>query len=242
MKILVFIFGIFSTLRISAQEVSERFEILENGDVFTVRVSQAIDDERDFVVEGSPYLDKEFKPGRWRLANRSSQEASMRYNAYYDAIQLHQNGDTFFLRKSLDVEAEIEGRRYQFVDFLDHGNRKSGYMTPLNQGNTVLYLRNTKILIPPHRPQHGYDLPKPPKFVSKMEYYLKQKNKPAKPLQNLSRKEVFAVLWDRYSELRKYARQNKLNMRTKEEVIQVLKYYDTLKSVEQEEPSFEDKP
>ncbi|WP_273565793.1 hypothetical protein [Maribacter halichondriae] len=242
MKILIFIFGIFSVLRITAQEVSERFEVLENGDEFTLKVSRTIDDQRDFVVEGSPYLDKEFKPGRWKLANRSSQEASMRYNGYYDAIQLNQNGDTFYLRKSPDVTAEIGGIRYEFVAYLNHGNLKSGYMTPLNQGNTVLYLRSTKILIPPRRPQHGYDLPKPPKFESRMEYYLKQKNRPAKALLNLSRKEVFAVLWDKYSELRKYAKQNKLDMRSQEEVIQVLKYYDTLKSVEQEDPSFEDKP
>ena len=68
-----------------------------------------------------------------------------------------------------------------------------------------------------------------PSSLRKKTYFVKGSNKPAIPLAHLSRKEVFAVLWDKYSELRKYARNNKLHMRTEEEVIQVLSYYDSLK-------------
>jgi hypothetical protein len=59
------------------------------------------------------------------------------------------------------------------------------------------------------------------------------------PLNDLSRKEIFAVLWEHYSDLRKYARENKLRMRTEEEVIQVLDYYDSILSKQGKGETFE---
>ncbi|MCJ7468523.1 MAG: hypothetical protein MUO53_17730 [Maribacter sp.] len=186
--------------------------------------------EREYIVAGTPYLDKEFKLGYWFLNGRKQKELAMRYDAYHDAIQFLQDDQKVFMTKNLDVEVHIEGKTYHYDDYLDHGNQKQGYFTPVNDGETLLYLRTSKTIKGPIKPENGYAEFKQPEFQTTISYYIKPKGKPAMPLFGLSRKEVFAVLWDKYSELRTYARSHKLNARNEAEVTMILAYYDQLKT------------
>ena len=83
----------------------------------------------------------------------------MRYDAYRDNIQLIQDGKKVFLVKDEDIEAIIDGDRYQYRSYLDNENITSGYLRPLNNGNgnTKLYARTLKFVKPPWFPLNGYD-------------------------------------------------------------------------------------
>ena len=216
-------------------EVQKQFVSEEPGDVFKVRMTDVGGFQRRLVVQGSPYLSKEFKDAKWIAKGQFEKKVKMRYDAYRDNIQLIQNGKQSLLVKAKDVEAEIDGKLYQYIDYLDHDNLKSGYFTPLNEGKTLLFSRTAMIIIPPRMPENGYEFVQPAKFEAKTIHYIKRSGKTATPLQDLSRKEVLAVLWDKYSELRTYARKNKLRLRTEAEVIRVLEYYDSLKTEENQE-------
>lgn len=219
----------------SQRTVMPRQLVLEEpGDVFKVRIPDMGGFERKLIVQGEPYLHKEFKDAKWIAKGQLEKKVKMRYDAYRDNIQLIQDGKKVFLLKDEDIEAIIAGERYQYRSYLDNENITSGYLRPLNNGNTKLYARAMKFVKPPWFPLNGYDQLEPPKFETKIIHYIQRQGKTATPLQDLSRKEVFAVLWDKYSELRKYARKNKLHLRTEEEVIQVLEYYDQLKAEEQD--------
>jgi hypothetical protein len=197
---------------------------------FTIRVKDIDRIERDYIVEGTPYLEKEFKLGYWYLNGKKQKELAMRFDAYHDAVQLLQDSQKIFMLKNPDVEAHFDGKTYRYIEYMDHGNLKAGYFTPLNDGETLLYLRTTKSIIGPIKPENGYAEFKQPLFQTTISYYIKPKGKPAMPLLGLSRKEVFAVLWDKYSELRSYARKHKLNVRDEAEAVAILAYYDELKS------------
>jgi hypothetical protein len=186
--------------------------------------------ERDYIVEGTPYLNQEFKLGYWYLDGRKQKELAMRFDAYHDAVQLMQDDQKVFMSKSADIEARFDGKTYRYIDYMDHGNQKEGYFTPLNEGETLLYLRTIKSIKGPVKPENGYAEFKQPLFQTTISYYIKPKGKPAMPLLGLSRKEVFAVLWDKYSELRSYARTHKLNIRDEAEAVAILAYYDQLKT------------
>ncbi len=190
--------------------------------------------EHEYLVAGSPYLDQEFKLGQWFLNGKKQKELAMRYDAYHDAVQFLQDEQKVYLSKSKDIEAQIDGKTFQYIDYLDHSNLKSGYFSPLNDGETLLYLRIIKTIKGPVDPENGYTQFKPPTFETSVLYYIKPKGKPATPLLGLSRKEVFAVLWDKYSELRTYARERKLNVRDEAEAVAILAYYDQLKAEERE--------
>lgn len=182
----------------------------------------------EWPVDGTVYLDKQFKRGFAILNGHKNEELLLRYDAYSDEIEyLDDDGKRMLFKRSEHTGVVIDSISYRFIEYFDSGNVKSGFFNPLNEGGTVLYLRNSKTIFY-KTPENGYESFVPPKFVLKTSYYLKRKDRPAMPLNDLSRKEIFAVLWEHYSDLRRYARENKLRMRTEEEVIQVLNYYDSL--------------
>ncbi len=188
-------------------------------------------EEREFIVSGSVYFDKTFKSGKILKDGKLQAESLMRYNPFRDHFELQTSENSPQLMvKSGNVEAMLDGKIYQYVTYEDKEQQKQGYMNPLNDGPTYLYARTVKEVPIIDLPDHGYEDFKSPAFATKHYYYIKRNDRPAIKLYALSRKEVFAVLWDKYSELRQYARKNKLHMRNEDEVIQVLEYYDTLKS------------
>ncbi|WP_299532264.1 hypothetical protein [Ulvibacterium sp.] len=182
----------------------------------------------DWSVGGTVYWDKEFKKGFALLNGHKNKELLLRYDAYSDEIEYLDDEDKRMLfQRSEYMGAIIDSITYRYIDYLDGGEKKSGFFNPLNEGETILYLRNTKTIFY-KAPENGYESFIPPKFIQNTSYYLKRKDRPAMPLNDLSKKEIFAVLWEHYADLRTYARENKLRMRTVEEVIQVLNYYDSL--------------
>jgi len=182
----------------------------------------------EWSVNGSVYPDDQFQEGYATINGMNKQGLMLRYDAYHDEIEyLDDNGKVKLLPNGANVETLIGSLLYRKLAYLDYGNLKCGFFVPLNEGKTQLYLRNTKSILY-QTPENGYETFEPPRFVLNTQYYLKRKDKPAMPLNDLSRKEVFAVLWEHFTDLRSYARENKLRMRTEGEVIQVLAYYDTL--------------
>ncbi len=192
--------------------------------------------DRQVYVSGNAYWNQEFKTGKIFLHGKGQKTAFLRYDAYRDRFEILKGKDILgYVYKDSDVNIILEREKIEYIEYLDHGNLKKGYFIPLNLGQTVLYLRRQKIIPEIELPEHGYEDFKPPAFEKKITYYLRKKDSPAKELNDLSRKEVFAVLWDKYSELRQYARKNRLYMRTEEEVIRVLAHYDSLKAKEDDQ-------
>ena len=206
--------------------------VVKEGDVYKIKFKEAgssSDTERRFIVKGHPYLTEQFKLGRVIVKGKSTQKL-LRYDAYHDKFEWSDTDEkTVEILKTPDISVEFEGNTYSYLSYIDHGNEKWAYLNPLNEGATQLLVQKRKTILPFKKPDHGYEVSRLPEFIEERTYFIKRKNKPAVPLAHLSRKEVFAVLWDKYSELRKYARNNKLHMRDEEEVIQVLSYYDSLK-------------
>tara|TARA_R110002167_G_scaffold58974_13_gene167027 strand:- start:773 stop:1483 length:711 start_codon:yes stop_codon:yes gene_type:complete len=184
---------------------------------------------REVLVKGSVYLDGAFQTGEWVVNGKYRKEAKMRYNAYRDIFELQgPNHKITTLVKDPQMEAILQGKLYRYIDYLDHNNLKSGYFTPLNKGTTLLYARAIKVIPQLHFPEHGYETFKAPEFQLELSYYIKRVGRPAVKLSGLGKKEVFAVLWDRFSELKKFAKKNGLHLRSEEEVVKALQYYDTL--------------
>ncbi len=213
-----------------------QMSVVKEGGVYKLNYKEAglpSNTQRKFIIRGHPFLKEEFELGQVFL-NGIATEKLMRYNAYLDKFELpDSNKKTVDLIKSPDIEVKFKGNTYRYLSYIEHGNERSAYLNPLNEGHTQLFVQTRKTILPFKKPENGYEVSRLPEFVTKTMYFIKKRNRPAVPLAHLSRKEVFAVLWDKYSELRKYARKNKLHMRSEEEVIQVLDYYQSLEQDEE---------
>lgn len=187
-------------------------------------------DEHEMKVIGTPYKNTTYEIGSVTTFNIKKDSLLLRYNAYRDQFEILDNSrSTTYLRKDESSHVELDSLQYLFRRFFAAGKEWSGYLNPLNEGNTILYRRHIKTA-QIRFPDNGYDQMRPPEFEDITEYFIKREGKPADRLHSLSRKEVFAILWDKYSELRKYARKRKLHMRNEKEVIEVLAYYASIKN------------
>lgn len=196
-------------------------------------------DEHEMKVIGTPYKNVNYEMGSVTTYNVKDDKLLLRYNAYRDQFEiLDETQSTTYLRKDESSQVELEGLTYEYQEFFAAGQKWSGYLNPLNGGRTLLYRRQIKTA-QIEWPDNGYHSMQPPEFENLTEYFIKRDGKPAERLRHLSRKEVFALLWDKYAELRKYAKKEKLHMRNEEEVIQVIDYYDSLKKEEIEKEDLE---
>ncbi|NHF58342.1 hypothetical protein FK220_003255 [Flavobacteriaceae bacterium TP-CH-4] len=187
----------------------------------------------DYNVEGLPYINENFINGV--VINRNTKlTIPLRYNAYSDTFQaIDLQGDHNDVLKRRYISVRLGDTLYQYFVFEDHLKFKKGYFKVISDGETKLLSRTVKTIQDYIVPEHGYERGERPKFLTHTHYYIKKLGKPAKKLAHLSRKEVFAVLWDKFAELRSYARKNKLRLRSVEEVVQTLAYYDSIKLPEE---------
>ena len=101
-----------------------------------------MDDE--IMVEGSMYLDDEFKPGILILKNGLIfRDLFFRYNAFDDKMQMIQGVDTLSLVKPEEVKfLKISNRTFVYDDFSKSDSVQPSYFQLLSDGNYKLLVRH----------------------------------------------------------------------------------------------------
>lgn len=201
--------------------------------------------ERVFAVNGSPYLNEKYEMGVI-INGPSKKEFRMRYNAYLGMFEvLDKNDKEASVLKSANILVAFDEKIYRILDYEEtvqdkalyylpqngdktiRGNIKQGYFNRLSDGETKLYLKTIKRIPKFKSSDHGYNRFEPTALLTLTHYFIKRKYRPATRIK-LSKKEVLFALNDKYNELRTYIKKNKLKLKTEEEVIQLISYYDTL--------------
>lgn len=182
----------------------------------------------EYVVKGTPYLDKLFKIGTVSFNTKNEVKSLMRYNIFRDYFELlDKDQKQTILQKKHTIEVILEKKTYQFIEYLNKGETKTGYLTPLSSGKTVLYSKINKKMSEYSSPDNGYQTFSSPKFIDEFDYYIKKFNEPAKKVK-LNKKDVLFNIEDKFTVLKAHVKENKLRLKTEEEVIQLLAYYDSL--------------
>lgn len=200
---------------------------------------------REFTIKGSPYITEEHQKG-YIINGKTKTEALIRYNAYYDTFQvLDKNKKKAAVLKSPKIKVELNGAVYHLLTYKEtvrdkalyylpqngtnntNGNKKEGYFSALSDGETLLYSKTIKRIPKFKIPEHGYERFEPTTFLSFTHYYVKRKLRPAVRIK-LSKKEVLLALNNKYNEIRTYIKEHKLKVKTENDVIQIISYYDSL--------------
>lgn len=244
MKKLILIIAIAASFCCFPQDTDEPVKIRYN---LNPAVSNPLgaDTERVFTIKGSPYLNEIHKEGT--IINGSKKiKALLRYNAYSDRFQvLDKNKKKSFVLKSPNIKIILDGETYHLITYKESvkdktlyyipdnsneklkANNRLGYFSPLNSGLTMFYSKTFKRALKFKDVVHGYESFTPSTFTTEKLYYIERKNRPAVRIR-LSKKDVLLALNDKYNEIRAYLKKNKLKAKTKEEVLQIISYYDTL--------------
>jgi hypothetical protein len=172
-------------------------------------------------LEGSPYLTDDFRRGMVYMENETPYPAMMRYNAYQDEMQVQgPNGiSTLFLRDN--IWAVLNGETFKIASYEKGSGAAKGYFVELNQGNTRLLKQYKKVFLEAVPASSSYTQDRPPRFEDDITYYLLQESGPAQEVK-LRKKDILNLLSSKEAE--SFVKENKLGLKTEQEVLRVLNY------------------
>ncbi|MDG1571989.1 hypothetical protein OZ410_06650 [Robiginitalea sp. M366] len=174
-------------------------------------------------VEGSPYLNDEFKRGAVYMNEEKPYAAYMRYNAYQDEMQVQGPDGISTLFKREYVWAMLEGEKFK-IETYDTGNgTRQGYFVELNAGKTRLLKRYQSLFREGEKAVSSYSQDKPPRFEAETSYYLAMEGKPAQEVK-LRKKDILEMLDNDASE--GFVKENKLKLKDEAEVLMLLQHYN----------------
>jgi hypothetical protein len=134
---------------------------------------------------------------------------------------------SFNLLKKNNIEAEFEGKTYKVVEYVDKGQKKLVYVNPLNEGKVILYFKPRKVFVQAEKPDHGYDSYDPPRYEASHFYLIQRKGETAEEIR-FSKGRLLRFLKDKTPELRDYIAQQELKLKTPEDALKLINYYNSL--------------
>lgn len=179
-------------------------------------------------VDGSPYLDEEFKSGALVYNNKLYANLSLRYN-YYEGYFEFKAGDEvkYYDPRYLEVDTVwLENDKFIYVEFDNGRNVRRNYMKLLHDG-PVKVLSYREIVLLEAQKAKGYEDARPARFDPRPEViYIQFGDAPAVEFKN--KRSIGEVFPDRTEVLEKYAKSEKLKFRDPDDLVTLVKYYETL--------------
>ena len=186
---------------------------------------------KDIPIEGSQYFNEMYVVGN-TFVNGRNVRLLMRYNALTDQIEMKDKYQkSFNLLKRKDLEAKFGGKTYKILEYVENGEKKQGYFVPLNEGHVVLLHKPRKAFAQAVKPENGYDEFTPPVYKDISAYYLKIGSQDPVEI-SLNKRHLLKYLNGNISGLKQFIADNDLRLRTEQEVILLLNYYNAFKKAE----------
>ena len=110
---------------------------------------------------------------------------------------------------------------------LADGSQKQGYLIALAEGKASLFKRYKKVFIEGQEATSSYGSDKPAKLEEKVTYFLKTEDGVVRELR-LKKKELLNMLSDKEGDLKNYISENKLKLKSTDEVIKLINYYNSI--------------
>ena len=181
-------------------------------------------------IEGTPYLSENYVAARIHFDKGNPSNVPVRYNAYQDLIEYKENGRSLVFDPSIHIKKVELGEQTFVVDkFEDKGKNKYGFLTLLDSGKVMLLSKKNIIFSDARKSValYGNDVTYPAKFTKAPDtYFYKVGNGEVKKVESI--KEMIASFPDKQEELTKFAKKEKISPRKVAELIQLVRYYNSL--------------
>lgn len=178
----------------------------------------------DEVIEGSPYMDSEFKPATIITRRGTYHNVPVRYNAHADNLEYRQGTTTYIADASLNIQS---------VRFADHtmmvAKQPSGkaltFYEVLDSGRVTLLMRKPVVFKSAEAPKALEASGKPARYTNAPEeYYLMTGDQ--LPVQFSGVKKLVELLPDKQEEVKKFVSANKISKKSAD-LVRVVKHYNS---------------
>ena len=171
-------------------------------------------------IEGSPYLDKEFKPALIVKTDHSEiTNMALRYNAYENTMEFKQKETVLFIVDPVTISKIVfVDRIFVYASYRAGGKTRLSYFQMLTDGKFQLLKKYSTTFKAPE-----YKSDSPAKFVIQQpEYFLRYKNGMAHSIS--SRKKLIKVLQPVSEDIIDFIQREKINVRNETELINTLQF------------------
>jgi len=216
----IILFCLLSTLA-KAQPLSLK-------DQYNARLSYGRNHLKMADIQGSPYLDSEYKVGSFLTdAGELYKDIPLRYNCCEDILEF-KKGDVAYelVPKSKVKRAEFGNKVFVYSLFESDGKIDTSYFEVLAVGKAALYAQYS-IKFYEAAPLQAYSDPKPARFDDFSEsHYISIDNSPAKKIS--TNKNLIELLADKQKEVKDFISKQKLSAKRVDDLKKIIAYYNTL--------------
>ena len=236
MKKTVFTLILLSTLGIFSLVAQNNNPNNYVAQVFLDYVDRHGSDNLDYLEDeykGTPYNNPIFLLGNiYKLDKIVVENYALRYNAMTDEIEVKEtlyveDDEIQALVRDPEFYVKIMGDMFVFVQ----GNEiidQAGYFQVMHAGdNYHLYKKIVKKYYPPKKAQNSFEKDVLASFVDRSEYYLVSQDGKFQEFGS-SKKKRLKLFNDRQAEIKKYVSNGRLDLTEEEDLMKVVKYYDTI--------------
>ncbi len=232
MKTILFAFlFIIGLVNYSKSQVTFPYEMQQAIDFYRTNkfIAESKNSSANSGIEGSPYLEDEFVKGSiFTIQRQQYVDIPLRYNIYNDDLEFKTPTDEIqalatpgILEKAVFGNTQIVYSSFELVNKI-----KKGFFIVLEEGKVSLYAK-PGIMFREATLPGAYKEAEPAKFVRKPdEYYLRIGQEPAKLIG--SKKELETAFPDNQDKIKSYISKNKTKVNKPENLIELVKYYNSL--------------
>jgi hypothetical protein len=178
-------------------------------------------------IEGSSYLSDQFTPGVVHGIKGKFVPTPLRYDIFNDVLEFQQNGLVYILDPSTGIKKVEMGENILVVRQINFKGPHLGYLLLLDSGKVSLLQKKVIKFMQGKPPAALQSTATPAKYLPGQDVYYYQINK-ALPAELRSLKEMIADFPDKHDEMNAYVKKEKISAKKKEDLIQLVKYYNSL--------------
>lgn len=186
------------------------------------RAKDALGEDSEQPVEGSPYLAQEFAMGSVITAKRVFPDIEMRYNIHADVIEFRQKNQTYWLDPLPEIVRVDFGDHHMVVGAED-GSQRWGFYELLDSGAVMLLVRH-RVAFQEGRPPQALQSEATPARYTRMPemYFYQKKGGLLTRVTNLKR--LLADLPGDRKALAEFADLESISVRKREDLVRLIRY------------------
>jgi hypothetical protein len=175
-------------------------------------------------INGSPYLDREFQEGILFLNDTLAARLPVRFNIYTNEIEYQMDGVVYTPGDRSAIKKAMVGRSVLvWSHIIGHGS----YVEQLVAGKGSLFQKRSVQFKPEEPPKPIIGTSTPAEFVRDFDsYYFELSG--SIPIEIKSMNGLIEILSDKKDEMQRFIKSEKLRRMSKEHLIRVITYYNTL--------------
>ena len=179
-------------------------------------------------VTGSQYLSEEWTKGRIILNNGNSIDSiDLRLNAYKNEMHYLDKGVEYLIGTPQNIkEITIDNRKFVYYPYVDGSTIQHGYFEVLVEGKTELLVLHYIIKKPSNYNQALDYGEKNDRLILSEKYFIKKGNTVIE--HDKKGKNLTALAGDKGDQIKSKIKEDNLSLKTKEDLIKIVKYANTL--------------